>query len=73
MSPAVQTVIVALLVVGAIAFVVWRLMGAFRARSGKPGCPSCAAGDRCDDKPGAAAPRSDVQPLLLVKPGSRRS
>jgi hypothetical protein len=71
MTSIMQTVLVAAVVCGAAAFVLWRIVGPWFTAPGKPGCPSCASGDHCADKPASEAPSSDVHPLVVVRTRSR--
>jgi len=72
----VQTVIVSLVALAALAFVVRRLIGAVLPKKGHAACPSCQAGDHCSPSTTtvsetSAAPVPDVHPLVLVRPKSR--
>jgi hypothetical protein len=72
----VQTVIVSLVALAALAFVVRRLVGAILPKRGQAACPSCQAGDHCSTasttvSETSPAPIPDVRPLVLIRPKSR--
>jgi hypothetical protein len=70
MSDVMQTVVVSVVALGAIAFVGVRVFsGLFRK---KAGCPSCASGESgacasTSPRPASAEPELQVHPLVLVK------
>jgi|KBSMisStaDraftv2_1062788.scaffolds.fasta_scaffold46859_3 hypothetical protein len=71
MSSAWQALLVVVIVAGAAAFVVWRVVRPWFATSGKPGCASCASGNPCADTPSTQQQAPDVHPLVLIKTKSR--
>jgi hypothetical protein len=72
----VQTVIVSLVALGALAFVARRILGAVLPKKGQAACPSCQAGDHCSPSTAivsetSPAPIPDVHPLVLIRPKTR--
>ncbi len=71
-----QTVIVSLIALAALAVVLRRVIGAVWPKKSQAACPSCQAGDHCSPvsettSVSPTAPVPDVHPLVLVRPKSR--
>jgi hypothetical protein len=74
----VQTAIVSIVALGALLFVVRRVVGAIRPPKGQAACPSCASGAggegaACGTSAADTAPSAtpDVQPLILIRSKTR--
>lgn len=63
-----QTAIVSLVALAALAVVGRRIYDAIRPRAGKAACPSCASGsDACGTREPVRTAKNDVQPLVLIR------
>jgi hypothetical protein len=60
-----QTVIVTIVALVALAVVARRVFGAILPKKSQAACPSCQAGDHCE--PATETPASEGQPLVLVR------
>ena len=55
-----QTVLVSLIALGALAFVVRRVVQAVKPASSQAACPSCQAGDACEGQTESPRPASTI-------------
>ena len=68
-----QTLIVTLVALAALAVVLRRVIGSMLPKKGQAACPSCQAGDHCEPAPATTTttavspPSADAQPLTLVR------